>query len=117
MNICALKLRKFRRSVYPNEIKPKNEKLTESKKKDISGRQNNKCANNSTEKYGKKILNYDCPFWRNVSCGNFDLSGFEIDHIVRFADSNDNSEENLQALCKCCHSVKTKKENRKENVY
>lgn len=117
MKICATELRKFRRRVYPDPIKPNLEKLTESKKKDIAGRQNNKCANNSNEEYSKKILNYECPFWKNGSEGNFDLSGYEIDHIVRFADSQDNSETNLQALCRCCHSVKTKRENRKENVY
>ena len=117
MQISALKLRKFRRCVYPSVIIPKIDQLTESKKKDIAGRQNNKCANNLIDEYGKKILNYECPFWKNGNNGNFDLSGYEIDHIIRFADSQDNNESNLQALCRCCHSVKTKKENRKENVY
>ena len=39
--------------------------------------------------------------------GNFDESGYEIDHIHEFSQTHDNNESNLQALCKTCHGVKT----------
>jgi hypothetical protein len=72
---------------------------------------------------------YKCPLWKyddlNLK-GSFDNSGYEIDHITlslsgqvmleavlpsiteHCIDQNDDM-DNLQALCKMCHSVKTKK--------
>jgi len=35
---------------------------------------------------------------------------FQIDHIIPWTLSNDDSEENLQALCPNCHSIKTQRE-------
>jgi hypothetical protein len=40
--------------------------------------------------------------------GDFDDSGFEIDHIDEFSKTKDNELSNLQLLCPCCHKVKTK---------
>src|SRR5262245_160040 len=34
----------------------------------------------------------------------------EVDHILPLARGGDNSKENLQALCKSCHSAKTARE-------
>jgi len=34
----------------------------------------------------------------------------EVDHIIPRQDGGDNSRENLQSLCKSCHSRKTAKE-------
>ena len=39
-----------------------------------------------------------------------ELSGMEIDHIKPLASGGDNSYDNLQALCKPCHFVKTQHE-------
>jgi len=36
---------------------------------------------------------------------------FQVDHIIPHSISNDDSEENLQALCPNCHSLKTQREN------
>ena len=45
----------------------------------------------------------------DITKGCFDESGYEIDHIVEHSITNDDSLNNLQALCKMCHSVKTKR--------
>lgn len=84
--------------------------ITEAMKRYIAGKQYYKCANKPfTEKY-KSLENYNCPLWeKSENKGSFDQSGFEIDHINEFSISQNNTEENLQALCKSCHSVKTKK--------
>lgn len=85
-------------------------KLSEAMKKRIAGKQRFQCAN----KPGKKIKgleNYNCPLWDSNSKerGNFDETGYEIDHKVEFSISEDDSEENLQALCHMCHLAKTKR--------
>ena len=51
---------------------------------------------------------YLCPMWKSNN-GYFDESGFEIDHILEVSQGGTNSLENLQVLCPCCHSVKTKR--------
>tara|TARA_B100000902_G_scaffold248812_1_gene235472 strand:- start:2549 stop:2890 length:342 start_codon:yes stop_codon:yes gene_type:complete len=93
--------------------------LTEAQKKTVAARQNFKCAN----KPGNNPLTYDCPFWVRGGDGSFDESGYEIDHIVEWCVSRDDSEQNLQALCVCCHRVKTRRaamkrrrEKRNDNV-
>lgn len=48
-----------------------------------------------------------CLLWKYEN-GVFDDSGFETDHIVEYALSNDTSLENSQLLCPSCHAVKTK---------
>lgn len=86
-------------------------KLSESLKKKVAGKQFYKCAN-KPDKSHKSLLNYKCPLWSNSNKdiqGNFDESGYEIDHIKEYSITKDDSEENLQALCKMCHSVKTKR--------
>jgi len=85
-------------------------KVTESMKKYIAGKQHYQCAN----KPGSNIPGvdgYECPLWKSTDQerGNFDASGFEIDHKEEHCINHDDSLENLQALCKMCHSVKTKK--------
>ena len=69
-------------------------KVTESVKKRVAASQQFQCAT---------ITDYVCPFAGKV----FDESGYDIDHIHELIDSNDNSIENLQALCINCHRVKT----------
>ena len=50
--------------------------------------------------------------------GSFDEGGYDIGHIIEHAVSKDDDVKNLQALCKTCHSVKTRRfmqEIRKKN--
>jgi 5-methylcytosine-specific restriction endonuclease McrA len=51
---------------------------------------------------------YICPLWK-CNNGLFDESGKEIDHIVEITQGGSNDISNLQVLCACCHSVKTKR--------
>ena len=85
-------------------------KVTESLKKRIAGKQLYKCANHPHVEL-EGIENYSCPLWikEGADKGSFDESGYEIDHIVSFCISTNDSENNLQALCKMCHTVKTKR--------
>jgi len=76
--------------------------VPESLKKDVAGRQAFRCANDPES----KRIDYECPLWKNGD-GVFDRSLYEIDHIVELADGGSNSEDNLQALCRSCHGVKT----------
>lgn len=62
--------------------------IRESIKKEISYRQSYKCT----------------------KCSQLLPPSFQIDHIIPWSISNDDSEENLQALCPNCHSCKTQKE-------
>ena len=50
--------------------------------------------------------------WKCAICiSPFTGSDFDIDHKVRWNDSFDNTESNLQALCVGCHRQKTASEN------
>ena len=51
---------------------------------------------------------YICPLWK-CNGGLFDESGKEIDHIIEVTLGGTNDLSNLQVLCPCCHSVKTKR--------
>jgi mRNA-degrading endonuclease YafQ of YafQ-DinJ toxin-antitoxin module len=94
----------------------------------IAGLQHYKCAN-KPESNLIGLKNYKCPLYFHndpILKGSFDDSGYEIDHITlslsgqvmleavlpsiteHCIDQNDDV-DNLQALCKMCHSVKTKK--------
>jgi 5-methylcytosine-specific restriction endonuclease McrA len=53
-------------------------------------------------------IGYRCPIWLS-NYGYFDESGKEIDHIVEVKHGGTNELSNLQVLCPCCHSVKTKR--------
>jgi len=81
--------------------------LTESHKKYIAGRQKYKCANNPDTKLFR-LENYECPFWVRGGDGSFDNSGYEIDHIKEIVNGGSDEFKNLQALCLCCHKVKSK---------
>ena len=51
---------------------------------------------------------YICLLWK-CNNGLFDESGKEIDHIIEVTQGGTNDISNLQVLCPCCHSVKTKR--------
>jgi len=84
--------------------------VSDAKKKNVAGKQYFKCANEPGKKL-RGLDGYKCPLWqipgRNQGC--FDESGYEIDHIVEYCVSKDDSVKNLHALCKMCHLVKTKR--------
>jgi len=61
------------------------------------------CANNPIS-FAPGCEGYSCPMWKNNN-GLFDESGFEIDQIVKGTQGDIG---NLQFLCPCCYSVKTK---------
>ena len=84
--------------------------VTAAQKKFIAGRQFNKCANKPGAIL-KGFETYECPLWQRADehRGCFDQSGYDIDHIIEFSISHDDTNDNLQALCKSCHSMKTKK--------
>ena len=65
--------------------------VSETTKKTIGARQEWKCS-------GSK-------------CNLILPSTYQIDHIIPHSISNDDSEENLQAMCPNCHSLKTQREN------
>ena len=85
--------------------------ISDSIKKRIAGKQFYKCANNLEQNNIRGLENYECPLWTksNDNKGCFDESGYEVDHIIEWSKSKNNNEKNLQALCKSCHSVKTKR--------
>ena len=58
----------------------------------------------------KKIIasNQD---WKCLKCKSSLPPSFQVDHIIPFAISKDDTEGNLQALCPNCHSLKTQREN------
>jgi 5-methylcytosine-specific restriction endonuclease McrA len=102
-----------------NVIIHKRKSITDATKRIIAGRQYYKCANKpkpsiilsqfqSHQENGEYV--YMCPLWEraNENKGSFDQSGYEIDHKDEFSESQDNRMENLQALCKSCHTMKTK---------
>lgn len=84
--------------------------VSEATKKFVAGSQRYKCANKPGKNL-KGLEKYKCPLWAQMDedRGCFDECGYEVDHINEVSVSGDNSLENLQALCKNCHLVKTKK--------
>jgi 5-methylcytosine-specific restriction endonuclease McrA len=84
--------------------------VTAATKRSIAGRQFNQCANGPDQKY-PGLEAYPCPLWAKTgpTRGNFDESGFEVDHVKEYCLTQNDDVSNLRALCKMCHSVKTKR--------
>lgn len=57
----------------------------------------------------KKEISYRQSY-QCTKCSQLLPPSFQIDHIIPWSISNDDSEDNLQALCPNCHSCKTQKE-------
>ena len=84
--------------------------FSEKQKKIIVERQKNKC-NNSPGSDFETTYGYACLLHQNGRDGTFEEKvGYEIDHINPISNGGGNNIKNGQALCKCCHSVKTKQE-------
>ena len=84
----------------------------------ISAKQKHRC-NNSPGSNIRNLNDFECPLWKNdENPGLFDENGFDVDHIMEFSLTQDNSEENLQALCITCHKEKTRifNESRFKNI-
>ena len=67
----------------------------------------NKC-DNKPDNPAVGCKGYECPLWK-CNDGLFDESGKEIDQIIEVKHGGTNELTNLQLLCPCCHSVKTKR--------
>jgi len=73
----------------------------------VAGRKYYQCANKPGSNL-RGLIDYACPFWnKKDNPGMFDESGYEIDHIEEQSIGGSDNIENLQALCLCCHRVKT----------
>lgn len=85
-------------------------KITIAEKKQVAARQLFTC-NNKPKSNLLGLENYDCPLWHSnkSKAGNFDESCYEIDHITEWCLTQNDSLDNLQALCPTCHKVKTKR--------
>jgi hypothetical protein len=78
-------------------------------KREIAGKQHFKCANRPGSNL-RGLQNYQCPLWKmSTDRGSFDQAGYNINHIVEFSVSKDDSKSNLQALCPSCHACKTQR--------
>jgi 5-methylcytosine-specific restriction endonuclease McrA len=84
-----------------DKVKKTTRKISEKVKKEILKRQENKCANKDN------INGYKCLLWKYEG-GNFDSAKYEFDHIEEYSLTQNNSVNNIQALCPNCHAVKTK---------
>ncbi len=83
--------------------------LTHAQKKFVAANQHFKC-NNKPGVILTGLGNYECPLWKGGDHkGIFDISGYDIDHVIEWSISKDDNLDNLQALCISCHKVKTKK--------
>jgi hypothetical protein len=89
------------------KTKRKERKVSEALKKRVAGLQYFKCANKPESKL-TGFTDYKCPCWsREEHKGSFDASGYDIDHKEEHSLTANDSESNLQALCKMCHQYKT----------
>jgi 5-methylcytosine-specific restriction endonuclease McrA len=83
-----------------------NRYISKKTKLELLNRQNQKCANNPNDPISS-FTSYKCLLWKYQD-GSFDLSGYEVDHIIERSLCNNNNINNLQLLCPNCHSYKTK---------
>lgn len=83
--------------------------VSNGKKNIVIGKQGHRCANNPDANL-EGLHGFQCPLWKieGNKKGVFDMSGYDIDHIDEFCVSHNDDINNLQALCKMCHSVKTR---------
>ena len=81
--------------IIKNKTSIMSKKLSEVMKKRIAGNQNYKCANKPGANL-KGLERYSCPLWKiknkNIR-GSFDPAGYDIDHIVKYSITKDNSDE------------------------
>lgn len=80
-------------------------------KEKLLNKQYYQCANNPINP-SINLKEYKCPMWI-FNNGYFDESGYDFDHINELSISKDNSINNYQILCPCCHRYKTKVWNKK----
>lgn len=69
-------------------------------------------SNRKLKEADKKII-ASSQFWKCKICHNILTSSYQIDHIIPYSVFQDDSYNNLQALCANCHSYKSQKENKR----
>jgi hypothetical protein len=67
-------------------------------------------SNRKLKESDKKVIAAS-QMWKCKMCENILTSSYQIDHIVPYSISADDSYDNLQALCANCHSSKSQREN------
>lgn len=87
--------------------KPKRITIPDKTRFELLEKQNNKCSNNP-DNSAIGLYFYKCPMWILYD-GIFDESRYQVDHIDEHCVTRNNHISNLQLLCPCCHSYKTKK--------
>lgn len=90
--------------------KDKRKPLTNAQEKHIMDNQNRRCANTKDINMVAEEF-YECPMWKLYD-GVFDKSNYHLDHKIPIQMGGSSAEDNYQALCVCCHAVKSKKEMR-----
>ena len=73
-------------------------KLTHAQKNQVAADQKYICANKPDSNL-IGIEKYECPMWKLYN-GNFDGSSYEIDHIIDYCKTQDDSRDNLQVETK-----------------
>jgi hypothetical protein len=71
---------------------------------------NNNISKRTLKEATKKVIAFN----QNYKCKGCDVilpPSFQIDHIIPFSLSQNDNDDNLQALCPNCHSLKTQREN------
>ena len=89
--------------------------ISDNFKRKVLFRQNYKCANNPYNP-ALNLSDYKCYSWY-FNHGNFDESGFIVHHINEYNLSNDNSINNIQALCQNCYAVKVQRFNKQKQHF
>lgn len=89
--------------------KSKRKAIAKVTRESVANRQAMRCANRP-DAFAVGCKAYVCPMWSMPGRGGaFDEAGYEIDHVIEVSHGGVDAPDNLQALCPCCHAVKTKR--------
>ncbi|ARF10139.1 hypothetical protein Hokovirus_1_18 [Hokovirus HKV1] len=81
--------------------------LTPQERNTIASQQLYKCANKPDSNI-RFLESFDCPLWLNEDIniqGMFNNLGYDIDHIMEFRLTQDNSRDNLPKGPLCLHAL------------
>jgi len=89
--------------------------ISETIKKNILIKQNFQCANNPYRP-ALNLSDYKCYLWIHNN-GYFDEATYNIHHIDEYKLSNNNTINNIQALCPNCYAVKVNRFNKQKQHF